>query len=157
VLKFASGEPKQRKGTNCCVPKAQGESLKGGVPAALGVRIATAWRRDHCLPSWQKPEAENPDPERELSCEFHAYLPVYLSPAGDLAVPLKKEKEAPGEKLAPTPFQRRRVGHRHEPVHHNSRRRLADSSSSNAVKLIRPRNMKRFAVVGNVRFCRFRF
>jgi hypothetical protein len=58
-VEAASGHAKQRKRTDCCVPKAQGESLKGVVPRSSGeVGIAPrGWRAD-CLRSWQKPNAD---------------------------------------------------------------------------------------------------
>jgi len=47
-VEAASGDAKQRKRTNCCVPYARGESLKGVVPRSSGeVGIAPrGWRVD---------------------------------------------------------------------------------------------------------------
>jgi hypothetical protein len=51
-VEAASGDAKQRKRTNCCVPHAQGESLKGVVPRSSGeVGIASGgWRHDALRP-----------------------------------------------------------------------------------------------------------
>src|SRR5262249_20369916 len=65
-VEVAGGDAKQRKSTNCRVPKAQGESLKGVVSRSSGeVRIASIGRRDNCLHLLQ--EREGGKQQRECS------------------------------------------------------------------------------------------
>src|SRR5260370_37767987 len=80
-VEAASGDAKQRKRTNCCVPKAQGESLKGVLPRSSGeVGIAPGgWRAD-CLRSWQKPNADNPHQNVNYVLKFHVYFPLSVCP-----------------------------------------------------------------------------
>jgi hypothetical protein len=80
-VEVAGGDAKQRKRTNCCVPNAQGDSLKSVVPLRSGeVRIASIWWRDNpeSFQGGQKPKpGEREQCERmatHLNYCFHVFI-----------------------------------------------------------------------------------
>ena len=74
-VEASRGVAKERRPTNCCVRSAGGEAKKR-LRSFCGseVGIASVWRRDHCLRSWQKPKTRQSRFSIELSfvvsCSF---------------------------------------------------------------------------------------